>query len=446
MKKITEQKIGNKSIYTVEEIFADKVVDKYDISVQTVVVDYKNIRYLVVYNSEYEVITDAYRFLNHNKKQLAKNTVIKNMYALKYLYAFSKIIDKDIPDFNYNDFIKLNYFLKGISAQGIDLEFNLLTKRGNQSVLGFFTVYREFYKFIGLNKSPLFEENSFAKYIPTSTNKTYTSYKKAQEVPKFISVEEFKKLVRYIRENIKDKETRLRDECIIRIMFEGGLRLGEVLGSALEDYVVKDVGEGNEAREICYVYIRNRLTDKKFQNAKTCMNVHSRSNYMKNEYTVKNVGYQLSFLSVDTYDLIGEYIDIAHEKAFKEKKSYYRQAQADAVDEFKTKRMDNYYLFLNSRGTPLSDVSWNKKLRSLFEEVAIEIDYGVKKDNLSHRFRHGFIMNLIHNIKLPREQVKVRSRHKSYASLDCYYNPTTEQIVSMKTDIEDGILNLDDVE
>lgn len=84
------------------------------------------------------------------------------------------------------------------------------------------------------------------------------------EVPKYISTDEFATIIRYIRENIKDKEHRLRDECVVRIMYEGGCRLGEVLGSTLEDYVVTEVNE----EDICFVYIRNRTTDKEHQNAK----------------------------------------------------------------------------------------------------------------------------------------------------------------------------------
>lgn len=451
MNHIIEEKIGTKSVFIIKEIIAEEVINQYTVSCHTVVVPYNNKNYPIIYDSKREVITDVYRFLNHSKKQLSKNTVTKSLYALNYLYTFAEIIKKDVKTFDHNDFVKLNYFLKGVSAQGIDMEFDLLTKRSNTSILGFFSIYRDYFRYLGLLQSALFVEDSYSKYIPAtqtsaikSITSTYSSIR-VKEVPKYISIEEFKKIVKYIRENIEDKEIRLRDECLVRVMFEGGLRLGEALGSTLEDYVVNEVGEGDDAKEICYVYIRNRFTDKKFQKAKTCMNITTRRNYSNYEYAVKNVGYQLSFLSVDTYDLIDEYIDLAHEKYIKNSKEHYDTAKADAVGEYKTNRQDNYYLFLNLRGTPLSDVSWNKKLRKIFKAVGIEVNYGVKKDNLSHRFRHGFVMNLIHNLKMPKEQVKVRSRHRSDASLDVYYNPTTEQIVTMKTEIEDEILNLDDI-
>ena len=80
----------------------------------------------------------------------------------------------------------------------------------------------------------------------------------------------------------------------------------------------------------------------------------------------------------------------------------------------------------------------------IFEAVGIQLDTGKKRDNLNHRFRHGFIMHLIYDLKIPREKVMVRSRHRNYTSLDAYYNPTTEQIVKMKTEIEDNILRVEE--
>ena len=385
-----------------------------------------------------QIITPTYRFLNHNTKHSSFNTKRNAMYALKYLYSFSEIINKNIEDFEFINFVQLIYFLKGVSSDGNDFAYELFTKRSNDSINNFLSVYREFYRFLGLRKSPIFNERTMSGYIPVAQYDiaALTKSKPKQEVPKYISQEEFAKIVKYIRENTPDKETRLRNECIVRIMYEGGLRLGEVLGSTLEDYVVEEVND----EDICFVYIRNRITDRNFQSAKTCMNVTSKRTYSSNDYKTKNVGYQLSFLNMDTYDLICEYIDIAHERAFKHCKNNYSKSSTDSVGYYKEINEENYYLFINQRGTPLSDVSWGKELRKIFEAVGITVNYGVKEDNLSHRFRHGFVMHLIHDLKIPREKVMARSRHKSYSSLDKYYNPTTSDLVAMKQEIEDNIL------
>lgn len=452
MKRVTEIKFKNESRFTIEEIISGEIISSNFIQIQTAQAIFNQKQYYLLYDNEMQVISNVYRFLNHNLKNKSENTIIKSMYALRYLYIFGFIIGNSIESFKFNDYVKLNYFLKGVSGKGQELELELKTKRGNSSINGFFSVYREYYRFLGLTSSEIFIEQSFSKYIPIGTSNIkitgnpYTSpSRKSIEVPKYISVDEFKIIIKYIRENIKNKEERMMIESIIRIMYEGGLRLGEVLGSTLEDYLIQTVGSGDNEREICYVYIRNRVSDKNFQKAKTCMNITNKSDYRKSEYKMKNVGYQLSFLSIDTYDLICDYIDLAHDRAYKKCRKNYYKSKADAVGEYKKKCEDNYYLFINKRGTPLSDVTWNKKLRIIFEAVGIQIDYGVKCDNLSHRFRHGFIMNLIHNLKIPREKVMVRSRHKSYSSLDKYYNPTLEQIILMKTEIEDSLLDLSDI-
>lgn len=101
-------------------------------------------------------------------------------------------------------------------------------------------------------------------------------------------------------------------------------------------------------------------------------------------------------------------------------------------------------MFLNNRGEPLTDEGWNKVLRKIFVATGIPLDKSSKKDNLNHRFRHGFAMHLIYDLKMPREQVQRRMRHGNYASLDAYYNPTTEQIVQKKREIESSIMTPED--
>ena len=435
MKRIIEKKVGKKSVFTLEIVIDGTIIDSRIINVQVDTVKVKNKVYSLLYNSTYELVEDAYNYLNHNPKRLSQNSIKASVYALRYLYIYSEIINKPVKNFDRNDFLRLNYFLSGVSADGSEFEYNLLTKRGTASINSFFSVYREFYRFLGYTESPVLKERSFSKYTP-SRNEPKASV--VQEVPKFISAEEFADIIKYIRENVKNKERRLRDECIVRIMYEGGCRLGEVLGSTLEDYVVVPVGDDDE--EICFMYIRNRITDRDDQNAKTCMNVFDRKTYHSDSYTTNWIGYQLTFLNMDTYDLICEYIDLAHDRAYKKFRANYDKTKADAVAGYKEKNENNYYLFLNNRGEPLTDEGWNKKLRKIFDEVGIHVDSGTKKENLSHRFRHGFIMHLIYDLKLPREQVMIRSRHRNYSSLDAYYNPTIEQIIKMKTDIEDQIL------
>lgn len=333
MKRITEKKNGKKSIFIVENIIDGTMFGSKTINVTTDTVTFKKHEYHLIYNSKYEVIEDAYNFLNHNQKRISVNTKKSAVYALRYLYVFSEIIEKSIQDFMRKDILRLSAFLSGVSADGTEIEYHLLTKRGSETINGFFSVYRELYRYLDLNDAPILAERSFAKYTPAGRRKRPMNGTDV-EVPKFISEEEFERIIKYIRENTKNKEQRLRNECIVRIMYEGGCRLGEVLGSTLEDYVIREVN----GDEICFLYIRNRVTDNDYQNAKTCMNIHERSNYRLPEYEVNTVGYQLTFLNMDTYDKICDYIDIAHDRAYKKYKTNYDNHAADAVSEYKKKK------------------------------------------------------------------------------------------------------------
>ena len=134
MKRITEKKSGKKSIFTVENIIADEVIDTKEINVQVDTVEVKGKNYHLIYDSQYNLISDAYDFLNHNQKKLSNNSMKASIYALRYLYVFSEIIGKSIENFDRNDFLRLNHFLSGVSADGTEYEYNLLTKRGSASI------------------------------------------------------------------------------------------------------------------------------------------------------------------------------------------------------------------------------------------------------------------------------------------------------------------------
>ena len=76
MKRITEKKFGKKSVFTVDTIIAGDVIDTYEVNVQKDVVKVKNKEYYLVYDSEYNLISDAYDYLNHNDKRLSENTKV----------------------------------------------------------------------------------------------------------------------------------------------------------------------------------------------------------------------------------------------------------------------------------------------------------------------------------------------------------------------------------
>ena len=211
MKRITEKKSGKKSIFTVENIIADEVIDAREINVQVDTVEVKGKNYHLIYDSQYNLISDAYDFLNHNQKKLSNNSMKASIYALRYLYVFSEIIGKSIKDFDRNDFLRLNHFLSGVSADGTEYEYNLLTKRGTASINSFFSVYRELYRHLGYEHSPVLKERSFSKYIPPREKSKHLH---TAEVPKYISTDDFAAIIKCIRENIISVNKRKPSYCI----------------------------------------------------------------------------------------------------------------------------------------------------------------------------------------------------------------------------------------
>ena len=450
MKRITEYKRAKSSYFLVETVINNTVIDSKEVNVHTADVERDGKTFYLLYDSNYNIIEDAYMFLNHRKKVLSETTMSAAKYDLRYLYVYGEIFDKDIKEFDRDDFLGLAYFLKGVSVDDSEMEVHLQSKRDVDTINGMFSSFRSFYRYLHLD-GPIFDEGSWSRYIPRSKThqpkiNPFTAHK-AIEVPKYISVDEFDEIVAWIRSNISEKERRLRDEALVRLMFEGGLRLGEALGTTLEDFEVHEVAKQDGSRhEICYIYIRNRASDNhEFQNAKGCMTITSKNMYVGHDYQTQGRGYQLSFISMDTYQLIMEYIDTAHVQAKKKHAAAYKAHKADAVGQYKETHKENYYVFLNRLGKPMSDETWRKEIRMIFEAVGIEVDYVKKQDGLSHRFRHGFCMHLLYDLKMQKNQVMKRSRHSSEAGLEKYNTPSIEQIVAMQMEIEDDILQDDDL-
>ena len=440
MKKVTEEKEGKESVFHVQMQIQDVCVTKYDVNIQSRKIEGTN-KY-IVYGSNFVPLSDVYSFINKSSKTRALNTRINYVYALKYLYTFLEIIEKDMDSLQLDDFYQLAAFLKGVSATGDDYTYELLTKRSNKSVNVYFSVYREYLKYLGLNKSPLFQQSSFSKNIPIRPRIVGKTLKK-ETVPEYISRDEYMKTMK-ILDNDEDINN-LRSKCIIRIMFEAGLRIGEVLGLTLEDLQIRRSRKGDTH---CVLLIRNRKSSKEFQQVKTCMKITDTRNYNGHDYKTLNVGYQEAIIfdsdGINTYDLISEYIDNAHESAAYNHPQHYKKTIADSVDSFKNENKTNHYLFLNSKGGILSDVSWNTILREIFIKAGLHVDKGYRKHNLNHRFRHGFVMNLLYCYNIPVSKAKIFSRHKSDASLYVYNNPSIEDIIEMKEEItrDNGVIDI----
>lgn len=393
-----------------------------------------------------EVQSGAFAYVNQSMQLFSYNTRIKANEALKFLLAFEELFGKPLADFTPDDVTSLKYFLHGYSPDGQIYSFDLITIRSNDTVNGYLSVYRGFLKYLGVEKHPIFvTTGKLSRPYSASSGAfgqsgTYrVSDRKASrpvEVPKYISVDEFVRILEYVRKHY-DPMT----EIIIRLMYQCGLRLGEVLGLTADDLVVENI-EHLQKRD-CYkyrdkyvpvAYIRNRVSDAKYQHAKTCMKVVSRKQYSSQDYTTYFYGYQFVVVPQDLFDMINDYIEKEHVAArehFHDR--YYKKTIADRTREADEFEDVNYYVFINSIGTPISDSTWNDRMRDIYRAVGIQVDQNRRKSNLNHRFRHGFAMFNVQYCHVNEVKLADLLRHRSTAAVMCYYTPTISDQIELKT-------------
>lgn len=434
MIKIIEEKINCERVF--RKLYFDeeeKLIYEKKIKITKVSVKYNN--YILIYDSNMNVIRDAYRYLNKdfNTKNYSDNTKKSICTALKVLYAFLELFDCDIYNLGIREIAMLKQFILGITEKGTNYYFESLEKKSNRTFNKYIGYYRAYFSFLGIENNILNErievrgEDSRKGLLGHLNRDIQYKYKinekvvdKRKTVPKYIRKYEFDKIIEHIRENYT-----LREEIIVRLMYENGLRLGEVLGLTLED-----VDNEDKYR----IYIRNRLSDDMDQHAKGCFFPKYKDDYFSEEYLTLDYGYQIVKPKYDLLDKIDEYIELAHgEMSERRRKNYFNLAKADEVTGKGILENGNFYIFINKNGGKLKSTGWNKILRKILNDVGIQIDRNTKKNNLSHRFRHGFAMKRYKIDKVDIVTLAKDLRHKGTGAVMCYIRPTEEDIYDANT-------------
>lgn len=439
---IIELKTGNEIYYQETIMDDDKIIGSSDIKFHASIYQQDQRVYYLLYKPDMTPSEEVFGFLNFHMKAQSDNSKSKALYALKYLLSYEKIIGKELPDFTATDIKGLRDFLRGRSYTGNLLSFEQLTERSPETVNGYLSVYRSYLDYLGKTNTYLSARTNKRTAFSTMNDgylKFQDGYKSNEktrssqvEIPMYISLDDFWNIVQLVRSS--NKYT-IRDECIIRLMYEAGLRLGEVLGLTNEDICIQKIDQEYKA----VVYIRNRVTDTTSQHAKTCMSVTNSKQYQSKDYRTANYGFQTAFISDELYDLIGEYIELEHEKQREvHSDNYFKTAMADCV----TDSDENFYIFLNGLGRPLSRTSWGYTIRSIFTELGISLDVGVREHNVSHRFRHGFAMFHIQYMNIRAKELAVLMRHTSIGSVMKYYKPTTADKIKIKTNFANELYKM----
>ncbi|EJT5930516.1 site-specific integrase [Clostridium perfringens] len=397
--------------------------------------------YFILYDDNMNVIKEAYEYLNHDMKDMALNSRSKSAFALRLLYCFLSLSGYSIKTINDYVLKELIFFLRGIDTN--PKKYAIKTHRAGRTVNSYLSIYRAFFSKRKIKCEAIFKSHTTTTttninndYQSTTQRKRYDSNLKTpgysiNTVPKYISPDDFRKLYSLAIKN-NDNTAKL----IMHLMYGYGLRLGEVLGITMED-IIEGYDNGNL---IPMIILRNRISDKRFQYSKNLSHVIDKEQYNSSDYRLSK---HKIIITYELYEELLEYIEETHSTLMDKYPDNYEKGVADIVS-VRNKPETNHYVFLNRYGRVLSDQTWNNSLKQYFKDAKIPLDYDVRENNLSHRFRHGFAMFHARFSSNPVDVLVLQKlmRHKSISSTMVYYNPTPEDEFEIKTDFQKELYNM----
>lgn len=398
--------------------------------------------YFIMYDDEMNVVHSFFQYINFQMSHLSFNTREQTAYALRILYCYSALTKTDFSNLTKKDIINLQYFLLGYSPAKGPYSFQLKTLRNNKTVNNYIHIYRDYLRFIGIKCScienirtaNIQSLNSLGEREVKNIQRYELSLKEStpvNRVPKYISINDFSNILSIVR-----SEKNTEAEIIIRLMFEYGLRIGEVLGITNEDVTEKKID--GVLRPI--IILRNRMSDnKKYQNCKTLLKVYKKEIYKSPNYKTQKIGYDLIYITDEFYEILNDYIECT--LVTEKKKGNIEYSVADTVEKHKY-APDNHYIFLNNNGRPLSSKSWNNYLRKIYDQSGIYLDHNIRKHNLNHRFRHGFAMFQVKYRNTNVFELKEMMRHSSVSSTMIYYSLTEDDEYAMKMEFVEDLYSL----
>ncbi len=426
MTTITEQPDTNRLAYLVRQEGGTERVVCTTCSRQTV----NGIDTFVFRNSMMEILMKPSCFVTEDLRYEARNTATQAVSALKTLESFCEIIGTPLEAFGIEQARAYLQFLRGTLGEGITYRFELITQRSEETVGAYLKHIRRYARWLGISNSPFLQPKRSISSRPiidegaVDAHRLKADVAKPKEAPRYISTDDYKRIIAVI-----DEGWTLEERCIVRLMYEHGLRIGEVLGLTTEDLEWTSTREGIHRFA---VVLRNRRSDRADQCAKTLMRVMDAKQYASTDYGKRNVGFQKVHISESLFMQMAEYA----EDVFPDDVGADCPCLADSVkgDE------GNRYLFVNTAGRPLSSNLWNKRLRRIMSDADVQVDKEVRKTNLNHRFRHGYAMFLTHEARLggrPLDDYAVMTlmRHRSIASTEVYQRPTQEDVARMQGEI-----------
>ena len=438
----TEEKHGQQSIFYKRILDSGGTeVSSRKVSVPLFQEDQEGITYFVLYDDQMNVIREFYEYLNYSLASSPLTTRRKAAFALRLLYCFLSLSRYDVHHLSEQALDELVFFLRGIQNNPGD--YYKRTQRSADTVNGYLSVYRSYFKDRDIKCDPIFRSHTVSisetvegSFTSTTEHIRYDSSLRAStdnscKVPPYVSPDEFRRIYTIVRGK-EDPAGRL----LLHLMYGYGLRLGECLGLTTED--IQEIHK--DGKLVPILILRNRLSDTKFQYAKNLMHVQSAAQYMSHDYRISCSEIVITY---ELYEELISYIESAHADAMEKYPKNYTAGAADIVS-LKDRPEHNHYVFLGKYGRILSDQAWNTRLKSYFSEAGIQVDHHVKEKNLSHRFRHGFAMFHARFSEHPVDALVLSRmmRHRSILSTMAYYNPTPEDELKTKTEFQEELYSL----
>lgn len=373
---ISENDLNGDISYDIKTIVDGKIKEQHNIRCKATKIEVDNKEYYLLFNRYYKLNRQVFNYINIYMDELGKasQTKGKTLIALKYLYSYLSIFNIELKDLTQDEASKFITFLVGQSQAGKDYTLEFKSIRSASSVNDYLSLIRNYIKYLNLRNHPLLNEGGERKIQNFTNNNAYSlpsfNFKvkeyQRNEVPKHITLEEYKSMLKY---TYKKEDKRLM--CIIRLMYESGLRVGEVLGLTFEDIVKFSDEQGT----IYYkVILRNRISDKSSQNAKFLMKPKIKNDYQSKNYNTKGFGYNEMYISGTLYEALMDYIEEAHSEAQETHlKQWEKYTVTDKVDE-SFDEDNNFYIFINSVGKPLSNVTLNQNIKDLFMACDVKLN------------------------------------------------------------------------
>lgn len=413
----------------------DKKIQTVNVPIFKVNVD--QLTYFIHLSEDGTRYESAYQYLNVKLISATYKKREQIATALKLLFSFMQLFNiEDLKDLTEEEVKKFVTFLRG----GRLSSFNCSTIRSSKTINNYLTAYRGYLRYLKID-SPLLEKevvvinapsrDGFMAHVSAKKRERFNyRLKEAQQetAPMYINLKDYQTI-----QDLVEEEYSLREKVIFKLMYEYGMRIGEVLGLTLEDIIIDSEEEGAQ------LILRNRMSDKAWQHAKTTMKIYNKSDYFTSDYWSKDLGYEVVEISEECTELLCEYIEEGIMNPFISEKLRNNLLQKNIADKV-TDRVDienNHYIFISKNYTPIAMTSWNLIVRNIFKKVGIPVDVENRETNLNHKFRHGFAMYKVYFEGYDEMRLSKALRHSNSHTVLKYFNPSKEDKKQIVKQVEE---------